>query len=177
MSIERKLFTQFGSKADNIAEVLDWLGALPSGVTMDAANGVQATLNSSYGTQTILPVNYFTWTVGSKTARGAMIQGGSTSMFITTSNRGTDAVLTSYYANSSYYVYAVDLEYTVQLRNAELFRRGVYDDITSFVPVTMGETYTPYLFATPQAQNLSHVGTIIAGGVQYANDGHFALRD
>ena len=186
MAIERKIFEYYDTWANNVAEVVDWIGTLPSGLVIDSA-GITVTLAN--GRQiTAGGDSYSVYRYGYKTSNGIMLTTANTCavMIITPTNKGSTAVIFRQYTggstpgsrNTSYH--ALDLTYTTQ----DYYDIGLggswapkASDITAFLPVVCGGgTYTPKLFACCGRQYTEY-GTMLAGGKQYAYDGFMALED
>lgn len=187
MAIERKIFEYYDTWANNVAEVVDWIGTLPNGLVIDST-GVIVTLNNGT-TISLNGHNGAQFRYGYRTSNGILIFSANnySAMAITKSNRGSDAVIVRLEAsgstqNRNYNYHALDLTYST----ADYNRIGSGSDqgfspkaadITAFLPMVCGGgTYTPKLFACC-ARQYSTYGTMAAGGKQYAYDGYLALED
>ena len=185
MAIERKIFEYYDTWANNVAEVVDWIGTLPSGLVIDSA-GITVTLAN--GRQITAGGNDSSaYRFGYKTSNGIMLTTVNTNavMIITSTNKGSTAVIFRQYTtgsgstsrNTNYH--ALDLTYTTEDYNniGNYFWCPKMSDITAFLPVVCGGgTYTPKLFACC-ARQYTEYGTMLAGGKQYAYDGFMALED
>lgn len=187
MAIERKIFEYYDTWANNVAEVVDWIGTLPSGLIMDST-GVTITLpNGKQINEGVSADNYYTpYRYGYKTSNGILLTtvNAYAVMIITPTNKGSTAIVfrlsgTGSPTNRNTLYHAIDLTYSTQDYNniGNSFWCPKASDITAFLPVVCGGgTYTPKLFACCGRQYTEY-GTMLAGGKQYAYDGFMALED
>ena len=179
MAITRVCFTR-ANLSDNHDAIVEFLGALPSGLTLDANNNLRASLPGVTD-----PVAVCTGTNGSgaiyfdygfSTSNGLMVarQDGNAAFVITTSNAGTTAAIGKGMSSSA--INALDL--TNSDGSFSLSGSQTTADITSFTPIVLGDhTYAPKCFACNLAQCGSTAFQMIAGGRSFAYSGLIALED
>ena len=183
MAIERVCFDGSSVEANN-AEIVDFLGTLPSGLTMSSTNQFTATpLN---GNAVTIGTNNTIYWYGFRTSHGVMVTGrtqstasyGILSVIITESNLGSDGVigLTSV-SGAAPEIHAIDLTYS-ETDYAWSSGQQKFARLTSFTPVVFGtRTYAPHCFWCRDAQNQHVACQMIAGGRSFAYTGRIALED
>lgn len=179
MAITRVCFTR-ANLSDNHDAIMEFLGTLPSGLTLDADNNLRASLPGVTD-----PVAVCTGTNGSgaiyfdygfSTSNGLMVarRDGGAAFVITTSNLGTTAAIGKSYGSSA--INALDLTNS----DGSFALNGSQNtaDITSFTPIVLGDhTYAPKCFACNLAQCGGTAFQMIAGGRSFAYSGLIALED
>lgn len=173
MAIERIIFKK-STWAEHYLEILDWIGTPPTGLTIDST-GIKATVGENTVT---LAGTTNVYKFGFSTSQGIMlVNKNRLQTLVITYSDGNSAAVVGGYANSAENLayHALDLGNSTE--DFTYAKSLTAADITSFVPVVLGtETYTPHLFACHAAQWRA-VGTINAGGKQYAYDGFLALEE
>ena len=183
MAIERVCFDVSSVEANN-AEIADFLGTLPSGLTMSSTNQFTATpLN---GNAVTIGVNNTIYWYGFRTSHGVMITGGTQStasygipsVIITESNLGSDGVIgITYVGGYPSDIHAIDLTYS-ETDYAWSAGHQKFARLTSFTPVVFGtRTYAPHCFWCRDAQNQHVACQMIVGGRSFAYTGRIALED
>lgn len=184
MAIERVIFSM-ASLEENNADVLDFIGTLPEGLTMDSNNQAFATLPGLTATAMYaMPSGNLLFSYGFRTSNGLMLTTRNSpastigcSLVITSSNDGTVAVmgLTRTSGSGSFGLKAFDLtnSTTTDYSTVSIQER----DITSFKPVVLNNgTYTPNCYLCHEFQ-ARFCGTIMVGGRSFAYNGLMALED
>ena len=186
MAIERVIFDQ-SSVAANNAEILDFIGTLPSGLTVSSNNQFKVTGIGSSGL--VVADADTTYSLGFRTSHGVLItqsyssssSGSSPFIVLTTTNLGTDAVIATTGAGGTgdgRTIHMIDLEYSISDYS---MRSGTQKNalITSFLPIVLGtRSYTPHCFFCLNAQDMGFVACqMIVGGRSFAYSGKVALED
>lgn len=184
MAIERVIFSM-ASLAENNADVLDFIGTLPEGLTMDSNNQAFAELPGLTATEMYsMPSGNLLFSYGFRTSNGLMLTTRNSpvstigcSLVITSSNDGTVAVmgLVKVSGSGSFGFKAFDLTNSTTTDNSAVSIQQ--RDITSFKPVVLNNgTYTPNCYLCHEYQG-HFCGTIMVGGRSFAYDGLMALED
>lgn len=182
MAIERVCFDG-SSVAANNAEILDFIGTLPSGLTVSSTNQFTATPLDGNAV-TIGPNNIIYW-YGFRTSHGVMITGkpngsatyGIFSVIITKSNLGSDGVIGLTDMSGATDIHAIDLTYSETDYKWGAAQQK-FARLTSFTPVVFGtRTYAPHCFWCRDAQNQYVACQMIVGGRSFAYTGKIALED
>ncbi|MBQ1538494.1 MAG: hypothetical protein IIZ73_09295 [Ruminococcus sp.] len=183
MAIERVIFDQSSIAANN-AEILDFIGTLPSGLTVSSTNQFKVTGIGPSGNDLVVADANTSYSLGFRTSHGVLItqsyssSSSSSSPFIvlTTTNLGTDAVIAT--TGNTRSIHMIDLEYSI---NDYSMESGTQKNalITSFMPIVLGtRSYTPHCFFCLNAQDWGFVACqMIVGGRSFAYSGKVALED
>ena len=182
MAIERVIFDQ-SSVAANNAEILDFIGTLPSGLTVSSTNQFKVTGIGSSGL--VVADADTTYSLGFRTSHGILLTQsysssadiGSPFVVLTTTNLGTDAVIGTT-GTSGRVIHMIDLEYSISDYSiATSTQKNAL--ITSFLPIVLGtRSYTPHCFFCLNAQDRGFVACqMIVGGRSFAYSGKVALED
>lgn len=185
MAIERVIFDQ-SSVAANNAEILDFIGTLPSGLTVSSTNQFKVTGIGQSGNDLVVADANTSYSLGFRTSHGVLItqsyssSSSSSSPFIvlTTTNLGTDAVIATTTSGSARTIHMIDLEYSISDYSMEsATQKNAL--ITSFLPIVLGtRSYTPHCFFCLNAQDWGFVACqMIVGGRSFAYSGKVALED
>ena len=179
--IERVIFDQSSIAANN-AEILDFIGTLPSGLTVSSTNQFKVTGIGSSGL--VVADANTSYSLGFRTSHGVLItqsyssssSGSSPFIVLTTTNLGTDAVIAT--TGDARTIHMIDLEYSISDYS---MGSGTQKNalITSFMPIVLGtRSYTPHCFFCLNAQDQGFVACqMIVGGRSFAYSGKVALED
>ena len=177
MAIERIIFKK-STWAEHYLEILDWIGTPPTGLTIDSTGIYTPDITVSGGDAVKFAGTTNVYKFGFATSQGIMLVNRNRlqTLVITYSDGNSAAVVGGYASSAENLAYhALDLGNSTE--DFTYVKALTSADITSFVPVVLGtETYTPHLFACHAAQWRA-VGTMNAGGKQYAYDGFLALEE